>query len=138
MDEFSDVKNCPYCKDKSVYVDSSEVYPRSYGMIYLCRPCHAWVGVHKGTNVALGRIANSELRNFKKQAHYYFDILWKRKINKGLTKKIARTKAYMWLSRELKIPAKKTHIGMFDVDQCRRVVELCLPYFKTISKKEKI
>lgn len=50
---------CPYCGCFAEFVDSSCVYNgKSYGMIYLCRPCVAWVGVHKGTDNALGRLAN--------------------------------------------------------------------------------
>ena len=32
-------------------------------MIYICKPCDAYVGVHKGTDKALGRLANKELRS---------------------------------------------------------------------------
>lgn len=55
-------KVCPYCKEQTEYVDSACIYGKSYGMIYLCRKCDAYVGVHKGTNKALGRLANKELR----------------------------------------------------------------------------
>ena len=63
---------CPYCGNNSEYIDSSFIYGKSYGMIYLCRPCEAYVGVHKGTDKALGRLANKELRESKKEAHFYF------------------------------------------------------------------
>ena len=33
---------CPYCGQPTEYVDSSEVYSKNYGKIYLCRPCEAW------------------------------------------------------------------------------------------------
>ena len=38
--------------------------------------------------------------------------------------------AYKWLSEQLGMPRKDTHIGMFDVDQCKRVVEICKPYLR--------
>jgi len=69
-------KKCPYCKKSTEYVDSDVVYRKSYGMIYLCRACNAYVGVHKGTDKAKGRLANKELRFHKKEAHRYFDNLW--------------------------------------------------------------
>ena len=119
---------CPYCFEKTVYVDSKEVYSRSYGMIYLCRPCRAWVGVHRGTSNALGRLANSELREAKKEAHFYFDKLWAAKIKKGFTKNKARGSAYKWLSSKLGIPASETHIGWFDIDMCKKVIEICKPH----------
>jgi len=120
-------KICPYCNGDSVFVDSNEVYGRSYGMIYLCRPCKAWVGVHKGTNEALGRLANAELREGKKEAHFYFDKLWSYKIKKGTKRRLARTKAYNWLSEELGTSISKTHIGYFDLEMCKKVVILCKP-----------
>lgn len=110
---------CPYCGQPSVYVDSAEIYRgTSYGMIYLCRPCKAWVGVHKGTDEALGRLANADLREWKKKAHDAFDPLWKNRIIKN------RHQAYQWLSKKLGIPRHLTHIGMFDISECRRIVEL--------------
>ena len=118
--------NCPYCSLPVAYVDSREVYGRSYGMIYLCRPCTAYVGVHKGTDKPLGRLANAELRGAKIAAHRAFDRLWKRKIElTGCSKNEARGRGYAWLSRQLGISAKDCHIGMFDVDMCGKVVEVC-------------
>lgn len=34
-----------------------------------------------------------------------------------------RRNAYKWLSSALGIPAEQTHIGMFDVAMCEKVVE---------------
>lgn len=42
--------------------------------------------------------------------------------------KMSRNKAYKLLSSRMGIPENMTHIGMFDIDQCMRVV--------TISKAE--
>ena len=106
---------CPYCNKSSELVDSKEIYGTSYGMIYLCRPCDAYVGVHKGTTDALGRLANKELREAKKEAHKYFDLIWK-------TKQMTRTEAYQWLSNSLNTPKDYTHIGMFNVKSCQDVV----------------
>ncbi len=106
---------CPYCGRMTEYVDSSIVYGRSYGMIYLCRDCMAYVGVHKGTDKALGRLADAELREAKKEAHLYFDKLWQLGIMK-------RKEAYSWLSECLGIPVEYTHIGMFSVNTCKETV----------------
>jgi len=112
-------KICPYCKNKTKFVDSSEVYyGKSYGMIYLCRPCEAYVGVHKGTTEALGRLANKSLREAKKKAHYWFDQLWK----EGKRRQEKRKECYEWLSKELEIPRDYTHIGMFGDHTCNTVV----------------
>lgn len=108
-------KKCPYCLKETKYVDSSVIYGRSYGMIYLCKPCDAYVGVHKDTDKALGRLANKELRYWKKEAHKYFDMIWQN----GLKK---RKSCYAWLSDMLGTKPEETHIGMFDVKQCQDVV----------------
>jgi len=61
--------SCPYCGAPTKLVDDTEIYGRSYGTsCYVCKPCGAWVGCHKGTDKALGRIANKELRELKRQA----------------------------------------------------------------------
>lgn len=110
-------KICPYCKKPSILTDSSVIYGKSYGMIYLCKPCDAYAGVHKGTVEALGRLANAELRKLKKQAHAAFDPIWQ-------TNLMTRSEAYKCLSRGLGTPIEYTHIGMFGEDTCRKVIEL--------------
>lgn len=111
--------HCPYCGRQAEYVDSSVVYGRSYGMIYLCRNCMAYVGVHKGTDEPLGRLANAKLRYWKKKAHEAFDPLWKRGPFRG-----HRSRAYRWLSKEMGLPIEETHIGMFDIADCQRVIQI--------------
>lgn len=111
---------CDYCGRPAKYVDSKTVYGRSYGMLYLCECCNAYVGVHKGTNVPLGRLANAELRHWKRTAHAFFDPFWK----VGQFKH-QRNAAYRWLSEQMGLPQEKTHIGMFDVDQCKQVIDIC-------------
>lgn len=111
---------CPYCGRLAEFVSSKEVYGgRDYGhMIYLCRKCNAYVGCHKGTDKPLGRLANAQLRYWKQEAHAAFDPIWKY----GLKK---RNEAYAWLASCMGLPVKKTHIGMFDVAQCKQVVAIC-------------
>lgn len=112
-------KECAYCGKPTVYVDSIEVYRKSYGMIYLCRPCKAWVGVHDGTDKALGRVANAELRGWKKKVHSVFDPVWK-------SGKRRRASAYHILANLMAIPPDECHIGMFDVDLCKRACSIIL------------
>lgn len=70
--------SCPYCGNPTKLVEDTQIYGRSYGTkCYVCEPCGAWVGCHKGTDKALGRVANKELRQLKHQAHEAFDPLWK-------------------------------------------------------------
>ena len=122
---------CPYCNGETEFIDSKVLYSSgiSYGMVYACRLCDAWVGVHKGTRRALGRLADKELRAWKKEAHRWFDLIWK---NDGKTRKVrkARSAAYRWLARLMNIDPAFCHIGMFDVDQCKMVVQLFREYYK--------
>jgi hypothetical protein len=80
-------------------------------MIYLCKPCDAYVGVHRNSTVALGRLANADLRKHKKLAHEKFDALWK-------IGGMSRSDAYSWLSKMLGTEPDFTHIGMFDKEKC--------------------
>jgi hypothetical protein len=108
---------CPYCGRRAELTDSSEIYGMSYGSIYICRPCDAYVGCHGNSNKPLGRLANTQLRKYKQAAHSAFDPIWK----DGY---MDRGEAYYWLSRRMKLPENKTHIGMFDVPQCKQVIEI--------------
>ena len=116
---------CPYCHVPTEYKNSIEVYGVDYGMIYYCPQCGAYVGVHKGTDRAKGRLANAELRRCKIEAHRYFDELYKR----GLMK---RREAYKWLSDQLGLPPKYTYIGMFNPETCAKVVDVSKKYLLTM------
>lgn len=118
---------CPYCGAKAKLVDSKLVYrTRSYGMIYVCSnypECDAYVGCHPHSTKPLGRLADYNLRIRKTNAHSYFDPIWK---NKYMT----RARAYKWLASQLNIPIEKCHIGMFDIEMCKKVVVVCREYLK--------
>lgn len=117
---------CPYCGCPTKFVDSIRVYKvRSYGMIYICFNCDAWVGSHKNSRQALGRLADAELRLWKRMAHDALDPIWKAQEATGVLKHIARNEVYRWLSINMGTDVKYTHIGMFNIDQCRQVIELC-------------
>lgn len=120
---------CPYCGDEAKLFESSEhIYSKDYGPVWQCQCCFAYVGCHPGTNKALGRLANKELRGWKMAAHKAFDTLWHYKIKKqGCRRAIARGKAYKWLAAQMGIENNECHIGYFTVEQCRRVVEICQP-----------
>lgn len=72
---------CPYCGAGVSLQSSTIVYGgRDFGMIYVCDQhptCDAYVGVHRDTDRAKGRLANAELRCWKIRAHEAFDALWK-------------------------------------------------------------
>jgi DNA-directed RNA polymerase subunit RPC12/RpoP len=109
---------CEYCGGKVIFTDSAVIYGKSYGDIYLCTNCNAYVGVHKGSKRPLGTLANTVLRFKRKEAHDTFDDIWKKE---GLT----RSEAYAWLEREMNLPKHLAHIGHFNVEQCDKVIRLC-------------
>ena len=58
------------------------------------------------------------MRIKRKEAHQVFDAFWKQK-------KMSRTEGYKWLSKQMGIPFKATHIGYFEIEDCEAVIELC-------------
>jgi hypothetical protein len=130
---------CPYCKKGTYLVDSSVIYSgKSYGKLYICGSCDAYVGVYKGTKKALGRLANSELRYWKKEVHAEFEPLLEFLIEeKGISKEEAISFCYRWLSKKMGIPIEETRIGMFDVEECKRAIQICRPIHKKIKERRK-
>lgn len=117
---------CPYCDQPTVLIDSAEIYNgRSYGWAWTCRTCFAYVGCHKGTTNALGRVADQRLRSIKRSTHAIFDPLWKKLMKISNYSKVeARTAMYMWLSLYTRIPLEECHIGMFDEEQCQETLHI--------------
>lgn len=104
--------NCPYCNGQAILKDSSIVYGRSYGMIWICEnypKCDSFVGTHKATLKPLGTLANAELRALRIKCHAEFDKLWKEKNFKRQT-------AYKHLAKFMKID--EPHFGEFTKEQC--------------------
>lgn len=121
---------CPYCGQQATQVSGKVIYPHRPDLydrlFWLCEPCNAYVGCHYGTSRPLGRLANSELRLAKRQAHVAFDKIWQHK-------HLTRRKAYAWLARQMGLTLETCHIGMFDVNQCEQVVRMCAAYqFKEV------
>jgi len=123
---------CPYCGSVATLKDSKIIYGKSYGNAFICNnfpKCNTFVGVHKATNKPLGTLANNELREFRKKAHSLFDPLWKLKIIKEkCSKKKARTAGYKWLSIQTEIDYNRCHIAMMNIDECKKVIQVCTKY----------
>jgi len=123
---------CPYCDGSAELVDSELVYWKSFGMIWICQPCHAWVGTHKDSKVhkPLGTLANKELREARKAAHAALDPCWKDLAEQGHHKGKSRTLVYRRLAKALGIETKSCHIAWFDVKRCAEVVTVCANWKK--------
>lgn len=120
--------NCPYCNKKASFITSKKFYGKDYGSnMYICRPCDAYVGTHGNTTRALGTMAKYELRELRKKAHAAFDPLWRDKI-------MTRTEAYTWMQETMKLEKKDAHIGLFDEEQCQRLVIASLWYVQELNR----
>lgn len=126
--------NCPYCNKKAVVKDSSVIYyGRSFGLVWICPDypkCDSYVGIHKNSKrmMPLGRMANRELRELKKEVHAVFDTLWK-------TKQMSRNLAYTKLREGMKMDKGECHIGKFDNVTCRRAIEVATEIIKQIQSE---
>jgi len=105
---------CPYCKKETVWCENKEVYGKNYGksyMIYLCKPCDAYVGCHNNTKRPLGTMANKELRMWRGKAHANIDPIWK-------SGKMTRKDMYGFLSKTFGFDI---HVAESDIDMCKKL-----------------
>ena len=124
---------CRYCGGairlvpaKNIYGDSVYKLGLEHESVYQCQNCNARVGCHKGTTRPLGNVANETLRLKRMETHKVFDAFWK-------SNHMSRTQAYKWLSQQLRLPEKQSHIGGFEMDQCQKVIELCGNYGQEVA-----
>ncbi len=62
---------------------------------------------------------DNDLYIWRLAAHAAFDKIWNGR------NKISRHRAYTKLAYILKIPVGDCHIRMFDIEMCKRVIEIC-------------
>ncbi len=116
---------CPYCGNNARKTFGKELWPHRKSLwkkkLFVCKPCDARVGCHdtKGFKwKPFGVMANAALRGLRMRAHAAFDPIWR------IGGK-SRSDAYQWLADGMGMDKKETHIGMFNEEQCRKVIELC-------------
>lgn len=111
---------CNYCGKEAIWVNNKEIYGKSYGeknqMAWLCKPCNAYVGCHNNSKKPLGILANKELREIKMISKK----MWQRKY----LSIYGKGKAYKYLAENLKIKPKDCHFGYFDINMCKKVINL--------------
>lgn len=128
---------CPYCNGFTDFVDSIEIYQQSYGMVYLCRPCKAWVNVHnQNSDQPFGFVAKRDLRELRHKFHLIFDPLWQLKMTNGAKKNKAQADARRWLAGLLKIDIIECHGGMFDNDRCLQAIKICEDLNQQLAAKQ--
>jgi hypothetical protein len=131
IDKYPIPKNCPYCDGQVIFTSNAAIYGREYGggRCYKCTCCDAYVGTHGQSNIPLGRLANRELRELKKECHALFDPVWKK------NKNINREHAYGRLANKLDISINECHFGWFDKEMLLRAKTILLipKWYKGVS-----
>lgn len=111
---------CPYCGESAILLPRGEVdadNPR--GKVWACLPCDAWVPTHYNSleNKPMGRLANAELRETKREALEAFTSLWR-------AWEIDRRTAYAWLAHHMGLSMSECDFGKFDMKQSLQAYEI--------------
>lgn len=132
-------KNAPTCGSCSAIARLTtglEIYPHRFDLhekqIWKCDGCGGYVGCHPGTTNPLGTPAKWDLRNARRILHNeMIDPLWKTADSCGLytpedekarhkIRRSARGRVYGYLAQKLGMQRTEIHVGMFDIETCRR------------------
>jgi len=90
-----------------------------FGPFLQCRgypQCDITQGCDRRGN-PLGAQSDAPTRDARKSAHRVFDVLWKHG-------RMTRTEAYAWLADQLGLSQEQTHIRLFDVPTCMKVISV--------------
>ena len=117
------IRRCRYCGGTVSIRHSSEISTALQdSFLYVCNhypECSAYVRIRPGTNIPDGEMADAHVRSKRSEAHYYFDMLFK----KGL---MSRYDAYIWLMQQLCVPRTMAHIKYLSSYDCDFVIEQSL------------
>ena len=108
------IHECDYCGGDVKIANNKEVYGRSYGKwpyVYLCECCNSYVGIHPDTDIPLGTLADSALREKRRRSKGVF-MGWVKRSGLSLNS------AYAVLAEGIGIEVPACHFGMFNEDQC--------------------
>lgn len=102
-------KICNICGGEVEYTSNSLIYGREYGngKCYLCKKCGAYTGTHNGTKIALGILADKQMRQMKVKCHDKFDKMWENSKQ--------RNKLYTKLAEEMNMDREHCHFGHFNL-----------------------
>lgn len=116
-------ESCSHCgPDSPVFlVNNEEIYGRSFGdwpFAYLCPNCERYVGLHPGTDIPLGTLADRSTRDARKKHKKVFHEM-------ASAMKYTRRQAYQALADEMNIPVEQCHWGWFNEKQCEEAGNIC-------------
>ena len=114
---------CPYCGHTAVLRNASYVYGEKAieEHLYVCSrypECNSYVGVHKGTLIPKGTLADGSLRHKRIEAHKAFSKLW----DEGI---MSKKQAYHWLGYLFGLSSEQAHIGHFSEYRCDELIRAC-------------
>ena len=122
-----DTPLCPYCDAEAILSTINDFYGRQIkdGYMYVCAnypKCDSYVGCHPGTKKRLGRMADAELRGYRKALHAIFDPQWK---NATTQKSKVRSELYQWLADKLGIPVQRCHMSYLNIEEAKNALYVC-------------
>lgn len=110
------VLKCPYCNGDGHLQPGLKVSQNKRNeLLYICQNyprCDAYVGVHVGSLLPLGTMANPRLRTLRRMAHEVFDPLWQDNSNE-----LGRSAAYDAAAAVMGIEGE-FHIGNLNERSC--------------------
>ncbi|CDH33258.1 zinc-finger-containing protein [Xenorhabdus bovienii] len=117
---------CRYCCNHVKIAHHEEVFGRilnnsRWPWFYVCTSCEARVGMHPGTDIPLGQLADCRTRFARRNSKQHFEAM-RNALN------MERTDAYRWLAWRLGISSAKCHFGWFDADMCERAKNVCMRF----------
>lgn len=103
--------HCPDCGDSMALMKDRNFVG------YKCRSleCRGSHGCHPDGS-PVGKPADAKTRKARILAHDTFDRIWK-------SKKMTRGRAYVWMRHELGMAEDECHIGSFDAETCKKLVQ---------------
>lgn len=108
---------CRYCAGVVVIAHHENVYGKKSGgrwpWRYVCQDCSASVGMHTGTAIPLGTLANASLREARRRGKAPFSKLERMKL-------VKRRDLYASLARHLGLHVDRCHFAMFEAKQCEQ------------------
>lgn len=110
---------CPECGSDLILRESKK-YKRIFWGCITFPECDSGHGAYQYGELRgepLGIPANKETKQWRMKAHAIFDKLWKDKL-------MSRKDAYKHLQLIMSIPKDIAHISMFNIYQCKKLIEV--------------